>query len=177
MDYSRAKQDDNSQGGGEVLYIFPYTGYTTSQITVTNNYLTVFPYNIIYNLDAFNITFDEDVTDFYEQKCSFQLKKILGTDNFKEYSTRDYRIILKDNNGNLRLLGLHTGLKGKFTKSIGVNLNGFNGYNFSYDTKEENTAPFLTDLSLFNVMPVSGLNIQDGNNNLIEDNNGNLIVN
>lgn len=177
MDYSRAIQNDNSQGGSGVLYIFPFVEYSSSQITVVNNFLTAFPYNIIYNLEAFNITFDEDVSEFYEQKCTFQVKKILAIDKFKEYAQRDYRIILKDNNGNLRILGAHTGVQGKFTKSTGGNLADFNGYNFTYDTKEEDTAPFLTDLSLFNVMPFNGLNLQDGNGNLIQDNNDNLIVN
>ena len=61
MDYSRAIQNDNSQGGSEVLYIFPFVEYSSSQITVINNFLTVFPYNIIYHLEAFKINFDEEL--------------------------------------------------------------------------------------------------------------------
>lgn len=175
MDYSRAKQCDNSQGGASVLYLFPFIKYSESQITVVDNFLTVFPYNIIYDLGAFNISFDEEVGESYEQKCSFQVKKILATDKFKEYANRDYRIILKDNNGNLRMLGLFTGLKGGFSKSIGVNRTDFNGYNFTYETKEENTAPFMNDLSFFNIMNVDGLSIQDGNNNSLQNGNNDSI--
>jgi len=49
------------------------------------------------------------------------------------------------------MLGLFTGMQGKFTKTTGTNRADFNGYNFTYDTKEENTAPFLTDLSAFSI--------------------------
>ena len=75
------------------------------------------------------------------------------------------------------MLGLNTGVQGKFTKSTGGNLADFNGYNFTYDTKEEDTAPFLTDLSLFGLMPISGLRLQDGNNNNLQDGSNNLIIN
>lgn len=177
MDYSRAKQCDNSQGGSSELYLFPFIEYSENQIKVVDNHLIEFPLNIIYSLGAVNISFDEDVTEFYEQKTSFQVNKILATDYFKEYSSQDYRIILKDNNSNYRLLGLHTGMQGKFTKSTGTNRADFNGYNFTFDTKEENTAPFLTDLSLFNIMPIEGLIIEDGQGNEVEDGNGNLITN
>lgn len=150
MDYTRLNNIDNSQGGSDKIYIFPFVKYYQDVISVVDNYLTVFPSSNIYELKAFNISFDEDVNESYEQKCSFQLKKILPTDNFKELATSDWRIIIKDNNGYFRMLGLFTGLQGTFTKSTGVNRSDFNGYNFSFDTKEINSAPFLTDLSNFN---------------------------
>jgi len=150
MDYTRLNNIDDSQGGANRIYIIPFVEYSQSQITIADNYLTVFPSVAIYQLKAFSISFDEDVSESYEQKCSFQLKKILPTDNFKELAASDWRIIIKDNNGYFRMLGLYTGLKGTFTKSIGVNRSDFNGYNFSFDTKEIISAPFLSDLSNFN---------------------------
>ena len=38
-------------------------------------------------------------------------------------------------------------------------------------------APFLTDLSLFNIMPLDNLIIEDGLNNEIQDGNNNEIIN
>jgi hypothetical protein len=151
MDYSRLRQDDNSQGGTESIYIFEFVKYTRSQITVVNDFLTVFPATTIYKIEADSISFDEDVTDSYEQKISFQVNKILSSDKFKNLALQDFRVIIKDNNNNLRLIGLYTGLSGNFTKTLGTNLSDFNGYNFNFTTKEENTATYLTDLSLFTI--------------------------
>ena len=150
MDYTRLSSIDNSQGGISRLFMFPFVNYSQSVITVVDNFLTVFPSSNIYELKAFSISFDEDVSDSYEQKLSFQLKKLLPTDNFKELANSDWRFIIKDNNGYFRMLGLYTGLQGTFTKSTGTNRSDFNGYNFSFDTKEIISAPFLTDLSNFN---------------------------
>jgi hypothetical protein len=149
MDYTRINNIDNSQGGAEKIYVFPFEEYSPATILVADNYLVEFPAQEIYELKAFNIDFNEEVDESYEQKISFQLKKILDTDNFKEFAAKDWRIIIKDNNGFLRMLGLYTGLRGKFSKSLGANRADFNGYNFTFETKEEISAPFLNNLSRF----------------------------
>ena len=142
--YSRAIQSDNSQGGAKQLYVFPYIEISESNITIADNFLTSFPVSIIYDLNASDITFEESVSEFYEQKVSFKLKKLLAADQLKDLAKKDFRIIIKDNNSDLRLLGLYTGLEGKFTKSIGASRSAFNGYNFNFETKEEQTAPFIS---------------------------------
>lgn len=178
MDYSRKIQCNNSNGGASKIYVMPYVDYLNNQITVINNILTVFPYNIIYDLNAVNINYNIDSNDdIYNEKVSFQLKKLKETDNFESFLKRDYRIIIKDNNGKIRLLGLRTGMAGGFKQEIGTNRTDFNGYSFNFETKEEYSAPFLNDLNLFNIMPVDGLILQDGNNNNIQDGNNNNIVN
>ena len=153
MDYSRDKKCDDSQGGSDELYVFPFVKYSRSEITVRDNFLISFPYNDVYKLDADNISFDEDCKEdkdvYYEQKLSFQLKKILAKDNYKDFSSKDFRAIIKDNNSNYRLLGLFTGLSGSFSKLTGANRADFNGFNVSFETKEEDTAPFLNGMFLF----------------------------
>lgn len=182
MDYSRAKQCNNSNGGNNEFYLMPFVKYTRSEITLVGNLLTVFPYNIIYDLKGHSIPFKEDVEEdkggvVFSQSSGCKINKISINDDFKKVAQQDYRIITKDNNGNYRMLGLFTGLKGKYSKETGAERSDFNGFDFIFETKEENTAPFLTDLSFFNVMPIEGLSIQDGSNNLIEDGNNNNIVN
>lgn len=181
MDYSRKKQCSNSQGGNSKVYIFPFIEYLDSQIIVTNNVLTSFPYNIIYDLNANNINFESEGNDNedinYNEKVSFSLNKLSENDNFKQFLKQDYRIIIKDNNNKIRLFGLKNGLKGGYKEESGTNRTDFNGYSFSFETKEENSAPYLTDLSLFNIMPIEGLLIQDGNDNIIQDGNDNEITN
>lgn len=179
MDYSRDIQCGDSQGGNTELYVFPFIKYSRSQITVVDNLLTVFPYNIIYNLNSLNNSFKENVDEeeggvSFSQSVSFQINKILQIDTFKEHVSKDWRIITRDRQGNYRLVGLFTGLKGKYTKDTGINKSENNGYQFNFDTKEEDTAPFLTDLSLFNVMPIEGLLIEEGTGIIITDGTNNL---
>lgn len=178
MDYSRKKQCDDSQGGISKVYIMPFIDYLDSEITIVNNVLTVFPYNIIYDMNAVNISSNIDANDdLYDEKASFQLKKLLENDNFKPFISQDYRLIIKTNNGKIRLLGLRNGMVGSYKEEIGANRTDFNGYSFNFQNKEEQTAPYLKDLSFFAIMPIDGLLLQDGNNNTIQDSNNNIITN
>ena len=181
MDYSRKIQCNNSQGGASKVYIFPYISYLSSQITIENNILTDYPYNIIYDMNAVNINYTVDATENidseYTEKISFQVKKLKETDYFDKFIQQDYRCIIKDNNNKIRIFGLTNGLKLSYKEDIGTNRTDFNGYSFSLDGKEEIKAPYLSNLDLFNVMPIEGLLIQDGNDNLIQDGNDNIITN
>ena len=153
MDYSRDKKCDDSQGGSSELYVFPFVKYSRSQVEVVDNVLIEFPYSDIYRVYCSNISFDEECKEdsdvYYEQKVSYELNKVLPSDKMKDLASIDFRIIIKDNNNRYRLLGLYTGLSGTFTKSTGTNRADFNGFSFSFSTKEENTAPFLNSLDLF----------------------------
>lgn len=156
MEINRIEQCTNNHGGVSELYIFEYVNHARYLVNVTNNILNKFPDTTIYSLNANQVSFSEnadteDGGSVYSQNGSFQLKKVLPTDNYKVFLEKDWSIIVKDNNGFYRLIGLETGLKIKFNKEIGTNLNDFNGFKFSFDTKEENTAPFLNDLEGFDV--------------------------
>lgn len=157
MAINRVEQCSNNVGGISELYIFEYVKYARSLIKVENNFLVTFPYSVVYNLNANQTSFTENVDEedggvVYTQNGNFQLNKVLSIDNYKNLVAKDWRIIIKDNNNNYRLIGLETGVKLKFTKEIGTNLNDFNGFKFSFETKEENTSPFIKTLSIFNII-------------------------
>ena len=165
MAISRDIECDNIHGGIAEFYIFEYVKYARSQVTVENNYLTLFPFVAIYNLNSIEQTFTETVDSedggtTFTQSGGFQLNKILPTDNYKQFVDRDWRIIIKDNNGFYRLIGLETGLKLKHTKETGSAIGQFNGFKFTFDTKEENTAPYLNDLSGFIVIETPTIGLQ-----------------
>ena len=181
MAINRDKTCSNVHGGNSELYIFEYQKYKRSDVKVVDNYLTSFPYSTIYNLNSLLISFSEPVTSedggtVFTQSGSFQLNKITPNDNYKKFVDKDWRIIIKDNNGYYRFLGLENGLKIKYNKENGGGLNEFNGFKFSYEGKEENTAPFLNDLSMFFVdnLPFLGTENNDfiatDNNEIIEVN-------
>lgn len=178
MDYSRKIQCDNSQGGANKVYVMPFVNYLDSQITIVNNVLTVFPYNIIYDMNANNINYSIDAgSDLFDEKVSFQVKKLLENDKFNNFIKQDYRVIVKDNNSKIRLFGLTNGMIGSYKEDIGTNRTDFNGYSFNFQNKEEISAPYLNDLSFFNIMPIDGLLLQDGNDNILQDGNNNEITN
>jgi hypothetical protein len=181
MDYSREIKCNNSQGGVKEVYVMPYVDYLDSQISVINNVLTRFPYNIIYRLNAFNINFNTDAKQDkdveYSEKISFQLKKLLESDNFKQFVSRDWRVIVKDNNSKIRMFGLRNGLIGSYKEDSGTGRADFNGYSFNFEGKEEDTAPYIYDLSIFNIMPIEGLLLENGLGVVIEDGNTNYLTN
>lgn len=155
MDYSRDIQCNNIQGGASKLYVLPYVDYLDSQISIENNILTLFPYSVIYDLNAFNITYSNDVKQDVDNLCdisiSFQLKKLNESDIFIEYIKRDYRIIIKDNNNKIRIFGLFNGLTVGYKEDIGSNKNEFNGYSFTFQGKEEFIPPYLLNLDNFDI--------------------------
>jgi hypothetical protein len=176
---NRTEKCTDNHGGISDLYIFEYVKYSRSQVKVTNNFITRFPSSIVYDLNALQVNFTETPTMeeggvSFAQSGAFQLNKILSTDSFKSFIEKEWRVIIKDNNENLRLAGLDTGLKIKYTKETGINLPDFNGFKFNFETKEEDSAPFLTDLTGFYINEYPTLS--DGNGNTIEDGNTNEII-
>ena len=162
MAIDRTEKCTDNHGGVSDLYIFEYVNYSRSQIKVTDNFLVTFPFSVIYDLNALQVNFTETPTMedggvSFTQSGSFQLNKILSTDNFKSFIEKEWRIIIRDNNDNLRLIGLNTGLKIKYTKETGTNLADFNGFKFNFETKEANSAPFITDLSNYDINGVEAL--------------------
>lgn len=181
MGYSREIQCKDSNGGNIEFYLFPFVKYSRSQITVVDNVLTAFPYSAIESLNANSITFKEDIDEedggvSYTQSTSCKFAKIQSKDDYTRLAQQDYRVIVKDNNGNYRLLGLYNGMKGKFSKDTGSSRNVFNGFDLSFDNKEEKTAPFLTDLSFFDIVPIEGLFLEDGYGNILDDGSGNGVI-
>ena len=154
--YNREKQCTNSNGGGSELYLFPFIKYSRSKIDVSGNTITKFPYSVIYRLYANNISFNEDVTDEIgglqsNQTLTYKLNKVTQEDDLKEFASYDWRAIVKDNNGYYRMMGVYNGIKGSYKKEMGENLNEYNGFNFSFDTLENEPAYYLNDLSDFSI--------------------------
>jgi hypothetical protein len=156
MSYDRGIECANSNGGNTEIYLLPFVKYNRSQIKYEGNYITEFPYSAIFLLESPLVSFSENISHEdggveFNQSVSFQLNKILDTDNYIGFAAVDWRIIAKDSNGNYRMIGTHTGLKGKYTKETGGDKPDFNGFKFTFETKEEKTAGFLQDLSGFDI--------------------------
>ena len=153
----------DSNGGIKELYVFNFVEYGRSKISYSRNTITEFPYSVIYQLDFVNGSFNENVEDVdggvsYKQKLVFKFKKVREEDDCKSFAEKDLRFIIRTQDDKYRLIGTHTGVKGKFTKETGENRSDFNGFSFDFETEEERTAGWLTDLSGFDVNGELSLN-------------------
>ena len=162
---NRLQKCKNNLGGVNEFYIFEWEKYNRSQIIVEENILQQFPSTTIFNLNGKNITFTESIDEeeggvFYSQTGGFELQKLQKWDNYKKFAQKDWRIILKDRNGNYRLIGLQNGVKIKFTKETGNAISDFNGFKFTFENKEEETAPFFYDLNAFFDVYINPLALQ-----------------
>lgn len=156
MAISRDIECANSNGGNPELYLFPFVKYGRSEIKYTDNYITMFPYSVIYKLESPITTFNENIEEIaggveFGQNLTYQLNKILDTDDYSSLAKADFRAITKDNNGFYRMIGTHNGLITKYTKETGGNRPDYNGFKFTSEGKEERTAGYLENLNGFDI--------------------------
>ena len=144
----------DSKGGISKVYLFPYVKYNRSSIKVNNLVLSEFPATQIFEFSAvLNSNLDQKMTDedggkYYTQSISLQFQGIKDKFTFQKLLKKDYRLIIKDNNGNLRLLGAYNGLECEsLDVDAGSSKNSFSGLTVSFNGKEINEALFVKDLS------------------------------
>ena len=143
----------DSKGGISKVYLFPYVKYNRSSIKVNNLVLSEFPTTQIFEFSAvLNSNFEQKMTDddggkYYTQSISLQFQGIKDKFTFQNLLKKDYRLIIKDNNGNLRLLGAYNGLECEsLDVDAGTSKNSFSGLTVSFSGKERNEALFIKDL-------------------------------
>jgi len=144
-----------SQNGGiKKVYIFTYVKYKRSQIDTTNLVLNSFPETNIYEFEPLKgITVNQKMDDddggkYYTQTIDLRFSGTQDTFILQKIIKKDVRIIVEDNNGNLRLLGAYNGLICESINSeTGGSKSEFNGLTFSFTGDERNEALFINDLS------------------------------
>lgn len=140
-------------GGISKVYLFPYVKYNRSSIKVTNLVINEFPETEIFEFSAvLNSNLEQKMTDedggkYYTQSISLQFQGIKDKFTFQKLLKKDYRLIIKDNNGNYRLLGAYNGLECEsLDVDTGSSKNSFNGLSVSFSGKERNEALFIENL-------------------------------
>jgi len=140
----------SSQGGLDKIWLFPYVKYSRSQIATDANFLVSFPQTTIYSFYSNGTPIfsedneTEDGGKYYNQSINLELN---GVENIDRLLKKDYRVIIKDNNGYFRILGLYVGLEcEKIDYNSGSNKQSFNGYSLSFTGKEEKPSFFIENL-------------------------------
>ena len=144
---------NNTIGGIDKIYLFPFVDYKKRQIH--NDYINLyeFPTTIIYDTNFIGKTSYTDTLEknqngiLYNQSITFKVGEVLSIQNLNYLHNQKYRIIVKTNNGDYKILGLHNGLE-VTTESLnsGESNEDFNQLSLTFSGKELNRASFIDSL-------------------------------
>ena len=148
----RNKQCKSNVSGVNHIYLFPFVKYLRSQIIRTGLELTSFPATNIYRFDGVNLSFtnsqqEEDGGKFYNENLTADFIGLETNTELVKLINKDYRIIIKDNNGLYRLLGAYNGVLTEFSNTTGSTQAEFSGYNLTFEGKERQEALYIDDLA------------------------------
>jgi len=147
IDSNRYVKCKNAIGGVKNAYLAPYKKVLRSEIVYDGTELTQFPQTFIYKFELIDGGFEQSHQDsdggkFYNQSITLKFNKITVFDNinFQKLLRKDYFLVIEDRNGNFFLMGFRNGATcGK----LDVNQTS---YTLSFEAKEEEFAPFCSDI-------------------------------
>jgi hypothetical protein len=181
--YSRKCKD--SIGGLNEVYLFPFVKYSRSQIITNGINLVTFPNTLIYRYHFLGDTGFNESTEvdaggkLFNQTISLTFQSSNDFVEMQKLLKQDYRIIIKDKNGNYRILGLFNGcIANDLRYTTGSGKSDLNGFTISFEAKEEKTAHFINDLENAGFEVFTGddfLLLEDGFYLLFED-GGKIII-
>lgn len=183
----RTEPCKDTNGGIDRFYIASYVDYPLSQIDVVNGSIlnniptTVFyPYELRSNNNLFTERkVSEGGRTSYEQSLNVSIKQLSVNDNIEimKMVNGRTRVLIRDNNGNYRLMGLYNGVHVyQYDALTGAAKNDLYGYNVFFSALERYNAPFVEDLAGAGIIIDGGTEVdnyifQDGNNFIFQDGN------
>ena len=142
-------------GGVEMIWIAPFVNYFAYEIVKSGNILTEIPAMAFHQLVQLgDATFSElqkenDGGKYYEQNVSFNLSIIQDGDDayyVNNLMKKDYRVLFKDRNGLLRIMGLYNGISiESIRQTTGGAKTDFNGYEITMKGEEIYQSAFVID--------------------------------
>ena len=149
VDNGIARQCKNNQGGLQEVYVFPFTQLSRSQVEVTNQSITDFPDTDIVKYEIFGASFNENSKIAqggveWSQTVSFKAHRLAETSELYKLTLKDYCVLIRDRNGLYRIIGVWNGATANVTSTSGADKSSFQGYNVSFQAKEDNQAYFIS---------------------------------
>lgn len=166
-------------GGIKKIYLFKYVQYSRSLILTTDLVLTSFPATNLYefhvdnNPDFSNNGQENEGGKFYDEKISLDFVGINLYNEFRDFLNYDLRMIVQDNNGIYRMLGVYNGLTVDTLSQVTGNAHSdFAGYRVSFDGLEKQPALFINDINglSFTIIIDNFLALENGEYILTEEN-------
>ena len=168
----------NSIGGVNKVYLFTFVKYSRSQITLNKQELVTFPTTTIYDWDSIATNFSETTSveggDIaWGQSFSIQIPKTVVTSEVFKLAKSEWRAIIIDRLGNIRILGLFNGLDAEISIETGQSKSDFNGYKVTFTGKEDNQSYFISNLNGagFTIKQISMYLFQNDNEYLLQNDN------
>ena len=143
------RQCKNNQGGLIDVYVFPFTQLSRSDVELTAQSITDFPDTDIVKYEIFGASFNENSKIAqggveWTQTVSFKAHRLAETSELHKLTYKDYCVLIRDRNGLYRVVGLWNGATAKVTSTSGSDKGSFQGYNVSFEAKEDNQAYFIS---------------------------------
>ena len=143
-----------NQGGVKTLYIFPYVKYSRAQISLVNEKITSYPDTDVFEYEAQGISFSEDAKITtggveWSQSLSFSIPVMDVNSQINKLNYKDYCVIFRDRQDNLRVIGLFNGATIETSSTTGGDKGAFSGYNVKVNAKENRQSQYITEV-LFN---------------------------
>ena len=171
----------NSVGGVKNVWLLKWQKYSRSLIVTTNNFLTAFPDTFIFRFESVSpATATEQQQEneggkFFEQTITMSFKAPSSRE-FDQMLKSDWRCVVEDNNGILRIFGLYNGMQ---CDSIDFKTGGgkgeLNGYSFTLTAQEEQSAYFISSLSDLGLTEEDFFLLFQNNDFIIAQNSNKLI--
>lgn len=145
------KKCKDTIGGIKEIYLMPFVKYNRWEIQSVGLNLTAFPNTTITPFECIGSYTQssefENGSLFFNQSISFQLNEVYDVMDIQNLLIADYRIIVKTNNNDLLILGVHNGLKATVNNSSGASKGEFNGFKIDFSGKEEKPMLLISNLN------------------------------
>jgi len=171
------RQSRELLGGVDKVYLFAYSPYSRSQITVSGQVLTVFPATTIYEtystVTVFSETTEVEGGDVaWNQNFSVEFPKTSVASEVYKFAKIQWRAVYVDYLSNMRILGLRNGLDATVTDEAGTDFSALNGYRVTFTGKEDNQAYWINNLeTIFTFYAPNNMIWTTGCNAILTDNN------
>ena len=138
-----------NQGGVETVYIFPYTKLSRSQVSLLNELITSYPSTDVFEYKAQGISFSENAKITtggveWSQSLSFKIPVMDRLTEINKLNYKDYCVIFRDRQNNLRLMGLWNGATVETSATTGGDKGSFSGYDVKIQAKETKQAQYIS---------------------------------
>lgn len=173
INIGRNRQCKDNIGGIIKVYLFSFVKYSRSQIIRNGLELITFPETEIYEFSTVNPTFSEKGNEdlSVNQDFNFDLIGYSPQEEILKTLKKDCRVIIKDRNGQYRLLGAYNGLITDISKTTGGTQSEFGGFNVKFEGLELSNALFFDNLEDVGFNQTSNYIFQNDNNYIFQDGN------
>tara|TARA_Y100000361_G_C11074952_1_gene297746 strand:- start:169 stop:738 length:570 start_codon:yes stop_codon:yes gene_type:complete len=182
LDSNISREKKDSTGGVQSIYVMPFVKYNRREMLFDEQRLILFPSTMLISIHSEVSSFTENPEltpggTMWDQTLTFEVQKSKASRELFKMLKQQWSIVIVDELGNNRILGLRNGLDVTYTNETGNEKGEFNGYRITATGMEDRQALFIADLIATGfTFPVEPDNfVFDDGCNFVFDNGDNYI--